>query len=59
VRDDRSSYVDAAAWAALVAGAVPWCGRCRTSCPGHSMRPDVVEHPKFVLMMDEDDPVSS
>jgi hypothetical protein len=43
VRDDRSNYVDAAAWSALVAGALLWCRRCRAGCPGHPVTADVVE----------------
>jgi len=54
VRDDRSSYVDAAAWAVLAAGALPWCRPCRTSCPGHPALL-AAERQMIVLMPGEDD----
>jgi len=43
VRDDRSNYLGAAEWAALVAGALSWCWRCRAACPGHPVSPDVAD----------------
>jgi hypothetical protein len=43
VRDRRSNYVDAAVWALVAAGALPWCRWCRAACPGHPVTADVVE----------------
>lgn len=43
MRDDRSNYIDEAEWAAVVAGALPWCASCRAACPGHPVAVDAVE----------------